>query len=202
MKLFAFGFLALLWLVGCNAHTVLLPAHGQRCFYETLKSRDELAISFQFGDRSPDSTDQMTGDFMVYGPNRRDILKEERDVSHGDVRISVPQDGKFEYCFSNERSGVTTKDVTFNIEGIVYVNENDPKADSLDGAVRQLSRLTRELKNEQSYIVIRERTHRNTAESTNDRVKWWSVFQLFVVIVNSLFQIYYLRRFFEVTSFV
>ncbi|SCU84797.1 LAFA_0D12068g1_1 [Lachancea sp. 'fantastica'] len=202
MKLFVFSLVSLLWLVGCNAHTVLLPAYGQRCFYETLKAKDELAISFQFGDRSPESTDQMTGDFFVYGPNRREALKEERDVSHGDVHISVPQDGKFEYCFSNERSGATTKDVTFNIEGVVYVDYNDPKADSLDGAVKQLSRLTRELRNEQSYIVIRERTHRNTAESTNDRVKWWSVFQLFVVIVNSLFQIYYLRRFFEVTSFV
>ena len=33
------------------------------------------------------------------------------------------------------------------------------------------------MKDEQEYIVVRERTHRNTAESTNDRVKWWSILQ-------------------------
>ncbi|SCV04192.1 LAME_0H16490g1_1 [Lachancea meyersii CBS 8951] len=202
MKLLTPSLVTFLWLTVCSAHTVLLPAHGQRCFYETLKAKDELAVSFQFGDRAPESTEQMKGNFAIYGSQKHEVIKEFKDVSHGDVRVRIPYDGKFEYCFSNEHSGITTKDVTFNIEGIVYVDWNDPKADSLDGAVQQLSRLTRELRNEQDYIVIRERTHRNTAESTNDRVKWWSVFQLFVVIINSLFQIYYLRRFFEVTSFV
>jgi len=50
------------------------------------------------------------------------------------------------------------------------------------------------------YIVIREMVHRNTAESTNSRVKWWSIFQLGVVGGNGLFQVWYLKRFFEVGS--
>ena len=44
--------------------------------------------------------------------------------------------------------------------------------------MRQLSELLAQVKDEQGYIVVRERTHRNTAESTNARVKWWSLFQL------------------------
>ena len=48
------------------------------------------------------------------------------------------------------------------------------------------------------YIVIREMVHRNTAESTNSRVKWWSIFQLGVVGGNGFFQVWYLKRFFEV----
>jgi dolichyl-phosphate-mannose--protein O-mannosyl transferase len=48
------------------------------------------------------------------------------------------------------------------------------------------------------YIVVREMVHRNTAESTNSRVKWWSIFQLGVVGGNGLFQVWYLKRFFEV----
>ncbi|SCU93493.1 LADA_0G03400g1_1 [Lachancea dasiensis] len=202
MKLLISSIVGLVWLTLCSAHNVLLPPYGQRCFYETLNKKDELAVSYQFGDRALESTEQLKGDFVVYGPHNHEVIKAFRQVSHGDVRVTVPYDGKYEYCFSNENSGSTTKDVTFNIEGIVYVDWNDPKSDTLDGAVKQLARLTRELKNEQSYIVIRERTHRNTAESTNDRVKWWSVFQLTVVVANSLFQIYYLRRFFEVTSYV
>ena len=66
-------------------------------------------------------------------------------------------------------------------------------------AVRQLSELLSQVKDEQSYIVIRERTHRNTAESTNGRVKWWSIFQLGVLIGEGVFQVWWLKRFFEVS---
>lgn len=55
-----------------------------------------------------------------------------------------------------------------------------------------------QVKDEQSYIIVRERTHRNTAESTNSRVKWWSLFQLAVLIANGIFQVWWLKRFFEV----
>ena len=61
------------------------------------------------------------------------------------------------------------------------------------GSVRALSELLN-----QGYIVVRERTHRNTAESTNARVKWWSIFQLGVLAGEGVFQVWWLKRFFEV----
>ena len=64
--------------------------------------------------------------------------------------------------------------------------------------MRQLSELLAQVKDEQSYIVVRERTHRNTAESTNGRVKWWSIFQLGVLVGEGIFQVWWLKRFFEV----
>lgn len=57
-----------------------------------------------------------------------------------------------------------------------------------------------QVKDEQSYIVVRERTHRNTAESTNARVKWWSIFQLLVLGGEGVFQVWWLKRFFEVSQ--
>lgn len=68
--------------------------------------------------------------------------------------------------------------------------------------VRQLSDLLVSVKDEQSYIVLRERTHRNTAESTNSRVKWWNLFVIGMVIGESVFQVWWLRRFFEVKRVV
>ncbi|CDH16428.1 probable EMP24-Component of the COPII-coated vesicles, 24 kDa [Zygosaccharomyces bailii ISA1307] len=183
-----------------SAHNVVLPPYGRRCFFEELNQGDELSVSFQFGDRDPQSSTQLTGDFLLYEPSGRDILKSFRDVSHGEATITAPSKGKYQYCFGNDGSNIQTKDVTFNVHGVVWIDLDDPHSDTLDTAVRKLSKLIKEVEDEQSYIVIRERTHRNTAESTNDRVKWWSIFQLGVVAVNSLFQIYYLKRFFEVTS--
>jgi emp24/gp25L/p24 family/GOLD len=66
-------------------------------------------------------------------------------------------------------------------------------------AVKSLSGLLSQVKDEQAYIVVRERTHRNTAESTNARVKWWSVFQLGVLVGMCIFQVWWLKRFFEVS---
>lgn len=68
--------------------------------------------------------------------------------------------------------------------------------------VRRLSELLAQVKDEQQYIVVRERTHRNTAESTNARVKWWNLFVIGVVVGESLFQVWWLRRFFEVKRVV
>ena len=68
----------------------------------------------------------------------------------------------------------------------------------LSSTVKQLTDLLNQVKDEQSYIVVRERTHRNTAESTNGRVKWWSIFQLGVLIGEGIFQVWWLKRFFEV----
>lgn len=65
--------------------------------------------------------------------------------------------------------------------------------------MRQLSDEVAAVKDEQGYIVVRERTHRNTAESTNARVKWWSIFQIVILIGEALFQVWWLKRFFEVS---
>lgn len=124
-------------------------------------------------------------------------------------------DGKFLYCFSNEHWSASSKDVSFNVHGIVYVPEAEAPSDPLEAegritpcqnypvltsalSVRQLSELLSQVKDEQSYIVLRERTHRNTAESTNARVKWWSIFQMGVLVGEGIFQVWWLKRFFEV----
>ena len=62
-----------------------------------------------------------------------------------------------------------------------------------------MSDLVAQVKDEQSYIIVRERVHRNTAESTNARIKWWSIFQLMVLIGQGFFQVWWLKRFFEVS---
>ena len=88
------------------------------------------------------------------------------------------------------------------MHGIVYVPESEAPQDPLEKEVRALSDMLNQVKDEQSYIVVRERTHRNTAESTNARVKWWSIFQLGVLVGEGVFQVWWLKRFFEVKRVV
>ncbi|KAG7293150.1 hypothetical protein NEMBOFW57_003196 [Staphylotrichum longicolle] len=89
------------------------------------------------------SGDKMTVTFQ-YEANEK--------VSNGDFSFDAKHDGKYVYCFGNEHWGASSK-------GLVRRSVE----------ARKLSAWAEE---EQSYIVVRERTHRNTAESTNSRV-WW-----------------------------
>jgi len=63
----------------------------------------------------------------------------------------------------------------------------------IEREIRALAAGLTSVKDEQEYIVVRERRHRNTAESTNSRVKWWSVVQAVVLITVVAWQVYYLK---------
>ena len=63
----------------------------------------------------------------------------------------------------------------------------------MEREIRDLANGLQGVKDEQEYIVIRERTHRNTAESTNSRVKWWSILQAVLLFSVCGWQIYYLK---------
>nr|POE47692.1 endosomal protein p24b [Quercus suber] len=156
-----------------------------------------MTVTFQVGDREFGGSGNLDIDFWILQPNGNNQIF-ERSVSSGDHSFDASSDGRYEYCFSNENWSANSKEVSFNVHGIVYVSESEAPQDPLEKEVRQLADLLAQVKDEQSYIVVRERTHRNTAESTNGRVKWWSIFQLGVVIGEGVFQVWWLKRFFEV----
>lgn len=50
----------------------------------------------------------------------------------GDHSFEAHLDGKFVYCFSNEHWSSTSKEVSFNVHGIVYVPESEAPTDPLE----------------------------------------------------------------------
>ncbi|KAF2159151.1 hypothetical protein M409DRAFT_61100 [Zasmidium cellare ATCC 36951] len=182
-----------------DAHNILLRAHSRECFHEALHKDDRMTVTFQVGDREFGGSGNLDIDFWIQAPAGNNLI-DQRTVSSGDHSFEAKEDGKYTYCFSNEHWSANTKEVSFNVHGIVYVPESEAPSDPLEKEVRSMSELLAQVKDEQGYIVVRERTHRNTAESTNSRVKWWSIFQLGVLIGEGVFQVWWLRRFFEVKS--
>jgi len=57
---------------------------------------------------------------------------------------------------------------------------------------RNLEEVVRDL----SYFKRREERHRDTNESTNSRVMWFSVISMAVIVCIGVWQLVYLRRFF------
>ncbi|KAF2458959.1 emp24/gp25L/p24 family/GOLD-domain-containing protein [Lineolata rhizophorae] len=184
-----------------SAHNIQMKAHSRECFHETLHADDKMTVTFQVGDREFGGSGNLDIDFWIQRP-KGGYQVHERGVSSGDHSFTAKEDGRYMYCFSNEHWSSTSKEVSFNVHGIVYVPESEAPQDPLEKEVRQLSELVAQVKDEQGYIVVRERTHRNTAESTNARVKWWSIFQLMVLVAEGVFQVWWLKRFFEVKRVV
>lgn len=129
------------------------------------------------------------------------MMNEQRKKDTGTFSFTAVQDGRYRYCFSNEMSTVTAKTVSFNVHGVMYV-EDEGHVAPIEREIRALSSALEAVKDEQEYIVVRERLHRDTAESTNDRVKWWSIIQTVVLFAVCAWQVFYLKRFFEVRKVV
>lgn len=53
-------------------------------------------------------------------------------MSNGDHSFTARHNGKFTYCFGNQHWGANTKEVSFNVHGIVYVNDGDMPSDPLE----------------------------------------------------------------------
>ncbi|KAF8220362.1 supernatant protein factor, C-terminal domain-containing protein [Tricholoma matsutake] len=172
-------------------HLVEVVAGTKDCFFEDLHKNDQMTVTYQVGGGG-----HLDIDFWLTDPDDRVLGKQIRQ-STGSLSITAEKHGRHELCFSNQMSAVTDKRVSFNVHGVVYVTEDDVVA-PVEREIRLLAHGLTAVKDEQEYIVVRERTHRNTAESTNARVKWWSVLQAVVLFSVVAWQVYYLKSFFEV----
>ncbi|KAH9071650.1 emp24/gp25L/p24 family/GOLD-domain-containing protein [Lactarius deliciosus] len=180
---FFFGF--------ASSHLIEVAASRKECFFEDLHVNDQMTVTYQVGGGG-----HLDIDFWVSSPDGNAIRKNIR-YSTGTVSVTAEKDGRYEYCFSNQMSSIADKIVSFNVHGVIYIGEGADGAPLNARSEHWHTGLT-SVKDEQEYIVVRERTHRNTAESTNARVKWWSIMQAVVLFSVVAWQVYYLKSFFEV----
>jgi len=173
------------------AHTILVSAGKKECFFEDLHVNDQMTVSYQVSGGG-----HLDVDFWLQDPAGT-VLGKQIKQSTGQVAITVEHDGRHEYCFSNQMSAIADKMVSFNVHGIIFVAGNDA-VEPIDREIRKFAAGLGALKDEQEYMMLRERTHRNTAESTNSRVKWWSILQAVVLFSVVAWQVWYLKSFFEV----
>ncbi len=109
-----------------------------------------MTVTFQVGDREFGNSGNLDIDFfvcLVATPVPVSVLivpmlqiqnpsnqfeYQQKSVSLGDYSFDAKQDGKYTYCFSNEHWSANSKEVSFNVHGIVYVSEQDAPSDPLE----------------------------------------------------------------------
>lgn len=147
-------------------------------------------------------------DIKITGPDGKVIYQGESESS-GKYTFAAYETGIYHYCFSNKMSSMTPKTVMFSIE-IGEAAKGTPGAPGeadvghtkLEDMIRELSGTLTGIKHEQEYMHVRNRIHRGINENTNSRVVMWSTFEALVLVVMTLGQVYYLKRFFEVRRVV
>lgn len=154
-------------------------------------------------------------DVWLDDPNNQRLF-EQRHKDTGTYSFTATHSGRYTYCFSNEFSTVSDKTLSFNVHGIIYVADEGEML-PIEREIRDLAAGLQAVKDEHEYMVIRERTHRNSelasaagereqvelistisllsaAESTNSRVKWWSIIQGFMLLGVCAVQVVFVKR--------
>nr|XP_018916533.1 PREDICTED: transmembrane emp24 domain-containing protein 2 [Bemisia tabaci] len=184
----------------CFCYFITVDAHAEECFFEKVEMGTKLGLMFEISEGG-----FLDIDIKIIGPDGKIIHQAERESS-GKLTFSAHMPGTYTYCFSNQMSTMTPKVVMFNIEigephKEVAAGEKG-EANKMEEMVNDLKNSLLSVKKEQEMALVRDRIHRAINESTNSRVGYWSIFESLVLVVMTVGQVYYLKRFFEVRRVV
>ncbi|PWN18953.1 supernatant protein factor, C-terminal domain-containing protein [Microstroma glucosiphilum] len=183
--------LLLLSSILAQAHMIELPPSSKECFFEDLNPSDQMTLTYQVGGGG-----HLDVDVYLEDPQNVRLFEHKRRDT-GTYSFTAQHTGRYTYCFSNEFSHISDKTLSFNVHGIIYVPDEGDML-PIERQIRDLAAGLQAVKDEQEYLVIRERVHRNTAESTNSRVKYWSIIQAFMLLGVCAVQVVFVKRHFEV----
>ena len=184
-----------------------------KCFVEEMPANTHAVASYVNADWSPEADEII--DIQVYDHSAQSVHQQDADIT-GRFAWTSTDAGRYKICVSVKTTdaskqvknkanrGEASHKYKFHFE--VTVGEESRnyaklmKANHLTSMEVEVLRLTDRMKDvtrELKYQNKREEEFRNTSESTNTRVMWWSVVQMFVMLVSASFQSYHLKRFFE-----
>ncbi|KAJ1629483.1 emp24/gp25L/p24 family/GOLD-domain-containing protein [Pavlovales sp. CCMP2436] len=182
--------------------TFTVSAGGVECFDEQAPLKEKVAgVWSVLHDVSLDI------DVKVVSPSGDTIYDAEAESS-GSFEFTSREEGAYQICYSNERT--RTRPATISAK--IAVGEPERKLvdeiaqaehlSPLETRIKALEHSMNSITDLQKYMRGREKTHRQTTESTKRRVLWWSVFESVVLVAMSVWQVTYLRKFFEVKRIV
>eukprot|EP00013_Stygamoeba_regulata_P021213 CAMPEP_0177657750 /NCGR_PEP_ID=MMETSP0447-20121125/16384_1 /TAXON_ID=0 /ORGANISM="Stygamoeba regulata, Strain BSH-02190019" /LENGTH=210 /DNA_ID=CAMNT_0019162191 /DNA_START=14 /DNA_END=646 /DNA_ORIENTATION=+ len=209
VRIFAVAVLVLAVLANVSAYTFQVEPKSQECFYESIGKDINTVIDYHvlrgglLDIRFEVALEQQYPDVKLL----IETLHFE-DQHSGRYEFVAPETGTYRICFDNRMSRFTAKVVEFSIsvnDGRWGTGGGHAKSEhfkNMDQQARQLSDAVDDFTRHQHYLRAREIKHRNMIEETNSRVVIWSIVESTVLFAVSLFQIYTLRRFFEIRKVV
>lgn len=185
--------------------TFTLPPGRKECFFQTMKAQASLEIEYQVLDGAG-----LDVDFYIASPSGQ-ILYNDYRKSDG-VHTVETEDGDYMFCFDNTFSAVSEKIIFFELildnmdadedpdDWKEYVHGTDMLDMKLEDIMDTINNVKARLsKSVHIQTVLRafEARDRNLQESNFDRVNFWSITNLVVMVIVSAVQVFLVRSLFE-----
>ncbi|XP_053247635.1 transmembrane emp24 domain-containing protein 5 [Podarcis raffonei] len=183
--------------------TFTLPAGRKECFFQSMQKEASLEIEYQVLDGAG-----LDIDFHLLSPKGEALVFEQRK-SDG-VHTVETEDGDYMFCFDNTFSTLSDKVIFFELildnmgdeeeDWKNYITGTDlldmKLEDILESVNSVKSRLSKSI-HIQTLLKAFEARDRNIQESNFDRVNFWSMVNLAIMVVVSAVQVYMLKSLFE-----
>ncbi|XP_078665087.1 transmembrane emp24 domain-containing protein 5-like [Branchiostoma floridae x Branchiostoma belcheri] len=186
-------------------YTFTLPPGQRECFYQEVKKETNFEVEYQVIDGG-----DLDVTFVLRSPKGVPLVTELRK-SEGIHSIDAKEDGDYMFCFDNTFSRISEKMIFFDVlldadtdnedddwmdfvspEEELDIKLEDMK-DSMDRVKEHLSK-SRQIQN---VLRVFESKDRSTQEHNFERVNFWSVIQLIIMVVTALLQVYTVRHLFD-----
>ncbi|CAG9812559.1 unnamed protein product [Phaedon cochleariae] len=196
--------LLLTCLVSVNCIMWNLEPNTQKCLREELQQNIPVIGEFEVSDAPGQTVDYVVTD------SKGHILAKRQGISKGKFSFNTESYDTYEICFSSHvpqnQRGITQEISLVTKHGIETKNY-----DTL-GEAAQLKPIERELKkledlsnaivHDFSIMRKREEEMRDTNESTNSRVLYFSIFSMCCLLGLATWQVLYLRTYFKAKKLI
>ncbi|XP_067008640.1 transmembrane emp24 domain-containing protein bai isoform X1 [Anabrus simplex] len=182
-----------------------LEPNTQKCLKEELQSDVLVTGDYEVSDVPGQKVDYIVRD------SKGHILSQKDDISKGKFSFVTETFDTFEVCFisrvpphqrgvSHEVSLVTKRGVEAkNYEGVLG---EAAKLKPLEVELKRLEDLSDAIVQDFSQMRKREEEMRDTNESTNSRVLYFSIFSMCCLLGLATWQVMYLRSFFKAKKLI
>jgi len=186
----------------------------RKCFIEEIP--DETMVMGRYKVQLYDPNTKGYGDYPNIGmhveakdPDEKVILS-KLYTSEGMFTFTSHSPGEHMIClYSNSSAWFSGAQLRVHLDIQVGEHTQDyqqiatkDKLNELQLRVRQLMDQVEQITKEQNYQRYREERFRQTSESTNSRVLWWSIGQTVVLVLTGVWQMRNLKGFFEAKKLV
>mmetsp|Transcript_7570 Transcript_7570/g.11241 ORF Transcript_7570/g.11241 Transcript_7570/m.11241 type:complete len:202 (-) Transcript_7570:2115-2720(-) len=175
--------------------TVKVEPREEQCFYEKTEESD-TRVMLEYSVASGGFLDI---DVTIHSDSGALIYNAERETE-GRHSFIAERVGTYKFCFSNKIVTLTPKIVSFEIHLGDILDPHLQKIahqDPLEKSIARLSEGLHQIQKQQQHLRMRERDHRDLTESANSSMLWWSLLEMGAFVGIAVWQVYYLRRFFE-----
>ena len=185
-----------------------LPAEGTRCIKEETHKDTLVVGEFEITKIPPSHV----VDLKVTDTKDQTLFSKE-SAETGKFAFTLDDYDMFNICFQSKSTGggisrqVEDINVKVNVKrGVEAKSYGDlAKAEKLkpmELELKKLEDIAEAVVSDFAYMKSREKLMRDTNESTNSRVLWFSIFSMVVLLGLALWQVFYLKRFFKAKKLI